>query len=77
MWQSCKCQATRMYRPGSVAGFQIVENPYFNSSPPLCPWKCFCQMFGVLINRKPGLQLESARVFVEMNELVFCLPEMS
>jgi hypothetical protein len=34
-------------------------------------------MFGVFINRKPGLQLESARVFVEMDELVFCLPEMS
>jgi hypothetical protein len=76
MWQSCKCQATRMYRPDSVAGFQIVENPLLIPLP-LCPWKCFCQMFGVFINRKPGLQLESARVFVEMDELVFCLPEMS
>ena len=33
-----------------------------------------CQTFGCLRNRKPGLRLESGRIF-EMDELVFCLPE--
>ena len=35
MWQSGKCQTTRMYRPGSVAGFQIVENPLLIPLPAL------------------------------------------
>src|ERR1700722_10886107 len=43
-------------------------------SPRVATGVIFCQTFGCLGNRKPGLLLESGRI-CEMDELVLCLPE--